>query len=64
MEILERYEINFMEIGYEEDYVPFLLQSVPTYSVSAIVKKLKSLTVRELFLKHPGIKKELWGGSF
>ncbi|HRU63899.1 MAG TPA: IS200/IS605 family transposase [Paludibacteraceae bacterium] len=42
MEISERYEINFIEIGYEEDDVHFLLQSVPTYSVSTIVTKLKS----------------------
>lgn len=55
LEISERYEINFMEIGYEADHVHFLLQSVPIYSVSEIVTKLKSLTARELFLKHPDI---------
>ena len=64
IEIYERYEINFAEIGYEPDHVHFLLQSVPTYSVSEIVMKLKSLTARELFLKHPEIMKELWGGNF
>ena len=53
-----------MEIGYEADHVHFLLQSVPIYSVSEIVTKLKSLTSRELFLKNPDIKKQLWGGSF
>ncbi len=58
IEISERYEINFAEIGYEPDHVHFLLQSVPTYSVSEIVMKLKSLTARELFLKHPEIKKQ------
>jgi len=42
MEISERYEINFIEIGYEEDDVHFLLRSVPTYSVSTIATKLKS----------------------
>ena len=42
MEISERYEINFIEIGYEENHVHFLLQSVPTYSVSTIATKLKS----------------------
>ena len=30
IEISEGYEINFVEIGYEEDYVPFLIQSVPS----------------------------------
>jgi len=64
LEIGERYEINFLEIGYESDHVHFLIQSVPTYSVSEIVIKLKSLTARELFTKHPEVKKQLWGGSF
>ena len=64
MEISKRYEINFIEIGYEPDHVHFLLQSIPTHSVSDIVIKLKSITARELFKKHPDIKKQLWGGSF
>jgi len=64
MEISARYEIVFLEIGYESDHVHFLIQSIPTYSVSEIVIKLKSLTARELFAKHPEIKKQLWGGSF
>jgi len=64
LRIGERYEINFLEIGYESDHVHFLLQSIPNYSVSSIITKLKSLTARELFSKHPDIKKQLWGGSF
>ena len=64
MEISERYETNFIEIGYECDHVHFLLQSIPTYSVSELVIKLKSLTARELFIRHTEIKKQLWGGSF
>ena len=64
MEISEQYEISFIEIGYECEHVHFLLQSIPTYSVSELVIKLKSLTARELFIRHPDIKKQLWGGSF
>jgi len=64
IEISERYEIIFLEIGYESDHVHFLIQSIPSYSVSEIVIKIKSLTARELFAKHPEIKKQLWGGSF
>ena len=41
-----------------------MIQSIPTYSVSEIVIKLKSLIARELFKSHPEIKKQLWGGSF
>ena len=64
IEIGERYEIQFIEIGTDEDHVHFLVQSVPTISVSNIVRIIKSLTSREIFKKYPEIKKELWGGNF
>ena len=63
--IERRYEIKFLEIGTDKDHVHFLLQSVPTYSVTKIVKMIKSITAREIFKKFPKIKKEqLWGGEF
>ena len=62
--ISERYEINFIEIGYESDHVHFLVQSVPTMSVSEITMKLKSITGRQIFERHPEIKAILWGGYF
>ena len=61
--ISERYEIHFVEIGVDLDHVHFLVQSVPTYSVTQLVKMIKSLTARQLFASFPEIKKELWGGS-
>ena len=61
--ISERYEINFIEIGYESDHVHFLVQSVPSMSVSEITMKLKSITGRQIFERHPEIKAMLWGWS-
>ena len=61
-EIAERYEINFLEIGNDEDHVHFLIQGIPKMPISRIVQIVKSITARELFLKHPEIKKMLWGG--
>ena len=63
IEISERYEINFLEIGNDEDHVHFLVQGVPKISVTRIVQIIKSITAREVFLKHPKVKKQLWGGS-
>lgn len=34
LEIEKRYEIKFLEIGTDLDHVHFLVQSVPTYSVT------------------------------
>jgi len=64
MEISERYEINFIEIGHESDDVHFLIQSVPTKHVSKLVRTIKNLTAKQLFIIHPEIKAKLWGGSF
>ena len=61
--ISERYEVQFVEIGYESDHVHFLVQSVPSMSVSNLVTIIKSLSARELFKKHPEIKRILWGGN-
>ena len=62
-EISKRYEINFVEIGNDLDHVHFLVQSVPTVTVSEIVKTIKSITAKEIFKKHKEVKKVLWGGN-
>ena len=64
LEISKRYEIYFLEIGTDKDHVHFLVQSVPTYSVTKIVTIIKSITAREIFKNHPEVKEQLWGGEF
>ncbi len=63
LQISDRYEINFVEIGTDSDHVHFLVQSVPTYTVSKIVTTIKSITAREIFEQHKELKQVLWGGS-
>ena len=64
LDIEERYQVKFLEIGTDEDHVHFLVQSVPTYSVTKVVRMIKSLTDREVFRRCPQVKKQLWGGEF
>ena len=64
LEIERRFQVKFLEIGTDKDHVHFLVQSVPTYSVTRIVTLLKSLTAREIFKRCPQVKKKLWGGEF
>ena len=64
LEIAKRYEIIFLEIGTDKDHVHFLVQSVPTYSPTKIVRIIKSITAREIFSRVPQVKKQLWGGEF
>ena len=53
-EISKRYDLYFLEIGTDKDYVHFLMQSVPSYSPTQIVK---SITAKEVFARCPEVKK-------
>ena len=64
LDLEKRYQVKFLEIGVDQDHVHFLVQSVPTYSVTKVVTLLKSLTAREIFRRCPQVKKQLWGGEF
>ena len=62
--IEDRFQLKFLEIGTDKNHVHFLVQSVPTYSVTKIVTLIKSLSAREIFKRCPQVKKQLWGGEF
>lgn len=64
LEIEKRYEVKFVEIGTDLDHVHLLVQSVPMYSVTKLVKMIKSLRAREVLKNCPQVKKQLWGGEF
>lgn len=64
VEIEYKREIRFVEIGLEEDHVHMLVQALPTIPLTRIVTIIKSLTERDIFRRHPNIKKDiLWGGA-
>ena len=63
-EISKRYEMEFIEIGTDEDHVHFLIQSVPVLSPQRMVQIIKSITGKEIFARHAEIRKILWGGHF
>lgn len=64
VEISKRYEMHFVEIGTDKDHEHFLVQSVPKYSPTKIATIIKSITAKEVFKRHPDVKKILWGGEF
>jgi REP element-mobilizing transposase RayT len=60
----EKISNRILEIGTDKDHVHFLVQSIPTYSVTKIVTIIKSISAREIFRQVPLVKKILWGGEF
>ena len=64
IEISRRYEIAFIEIGVDKDHVHFLVQSIPKYSPTKLVKTIKSITARKILANKPQVKEQFWGGEF
>jgi putative transposase len=64
LEIAERYDLAFEQVGDDKDHIHILMSFHPKYSIGKIVRLIKSLTARQLFLQLPALKKELWGGEF
>ena len=64
LDIEDKYEIRFIEIGTDLNHVHYLIQSVPKMSPTQIVTTIKSLTARMIFKINPEVKKQLWRGEF
>jgi putative transposase len=55
------FEVAMMEVG-EQDHIHVFASAHPKIAPSYIVKMLKGISARTLFLKFPQLKKRLWGG--
>jgi len=64
LDIEDKYEIKFIEIGTDLNHVHYLIQSVPKISLTQIITTIKSLTAKMVFKINPEVKKKLWDGEF
>jgi putative transposase len=64
LELSTRYPYTFLEIGLDEDHAHFLIQTIPNIWISGMVTAIKSITAKQMFLRHPEVKTFLWGGEF
>jgi len=63
-EILEARDCEIEEMEIADDHVHIFASIPPRYSVGEMVRVLKSVSAKEIFRRHPEVKKELWGGEF
>ena len=63
-EILKARDCEIEEMEIAEDHVHIFTSIPPKYSVGEMVRVLKSVSAKEIFQRHPEVKKELWGGEF
>jgi putative transposase len=57
--ILYKFKVESLEVV--EDHVHVLVSATPQHTIPNIVKMLKGISARKLFLKFPELKKKLWG---
>lgn len=64
LELEQRYEIHFLEIGIDTDHIHFLIQAIPNIAPSELANTVKGNVASKFFKQHPEVKIFLWGGHF
>ena len=62
MQMAEEYSFIIEAMEVMPDHIHLLLNCKPQFNISDMVKILKGNTARWLFMEHPEIKSQLWGG--
>ena len=57
--IQERYAIEMEALGIDKNHIHLLSSAHPKISPGEIVRIFESITAKEIFRRHPEIKKEL-----
>lgn len=55
-------EFTIEEMESDLDHIHLLIECKPQHYIPNIVKALKGVSARKLFVKHPELKERLWGG--
>ncbi len=55
-------EIEILEMETDKDHVHMLISCKPQHHIPSFMKAFKGVSARKLFIKHPELKKSLWGG--
>ncbi|ACK71074.1 transposase IS200-family protein [Gloeothece citriformis PCC 7424] len=62
IETAVKYDFRIESLEIVSDHVHVLVSATPQHTIPNIVKVLKGISARKLFLKFPQIKTKLWGG--
>lgn len=61
-DLAKEYSFSIMAMEVMPDHIHILVDCKPQFFPSDMIKILKGNTARWLFMKHPELKKQLWGG--
>ena len=60
--LAEEYRFQILAMEVMPDHIHLLVNCKPQFFISDMIKIMKGNLARKLFLSHPELKKQLWGG--
>lgn len=60
--IAKEYKFIILIMENDAEHIHLLIECTPQHYIPDIIKLLKGISARKLFIKHPQLKKKLWGG--
>ena len=61
-DLAEKYKFRILAMEVMPDHIHLLLDCKPQFYISDMIKIMKGNLARQMFLVHPELKNELWGG--
>ena len=60
--LAQEYKFQILAMEVRPDHIHLLVDCRPQFYISDMIKIMKGNLARQMFLLHPELKKELWGG--
>lgn len=61
-DIASEHEFTSSEMETDKDHIHLLIECKPQHYIPNMVKVLKGVSARRMFIAHPELKAKLWGG--
>lgn len=61
-EIANERDFTILEMETDKDHVHLLIECKPQHYIPNMVKALKGVSARRMFMTHPELKNKCWGG--
>ena len=61
-ELAKEYKFRIMAMEVMPDHIHLLIDASPQFCIPDMIRIMKGVTARKLFMSHPEMKGKLWGG--
>lgn len=62
-DIATEQKINILTMETNNDHIHMLVDCTPQHYIPDVIKAFKGISARRMFIQHPKLKEQLWGGA-